>query len=49
MALQALRIFSAWNAQEGAVKAAAPFLAQHSLVVRESTGPARSGPPRRKT
>ena len=49
MSLRALQIFSAWNANEGAVKATAPFLAQHSLIVRESTGPVRSGPPPRRT
>lgn len=45
MALRALQTFSAWNANEVAGKAAAPFLAQHSLVVRESTGPVRVGGP----
>jgi LacI family transcriptional regulator len=50
MALRAMQAFAAWNANEGAGKTNTPFLAQHSLVVRESTGPARSGPPpRRKT
>ena len=47
MALRALQTFNAWNANEGAVKSTAPFLAQHSLVIRESTGPARTGPPTR--
>jgi LacI family transcriptional regulator len=50
MALRAMHTFAAWSANEGAGKTNTPFLAQHSLVVRESTGPARSGsPPRRKT
>jgi LacI family transcriptional regulator len=50
MALRAMQTFAAWSANEGAGKTNTPFLAQHSLVVRESTGPARSGPPpRRKT
>jgi len=50
MALRALQTFSAWNANEVAGKAAAPFLAQHSLVVRESTGPVRvGGPPKPAT
>jgi LacI family transcriptional regulator len=50
MALRALQTFSAWNANDAAGKGAAPFLAQHSLIIRESTGPVRSkAPPRRKT
>lgn len=48
MALRALQTFAAWNANEGAGKTNTPFLAQHTLVVRESTGPARSGPPPRR-
>jgi LacI family transcriptional regulator len=50
MALRALQTLGAWSVNEGAGKTNTPFLARHSLVVRESTGPARSGaPPRRKT
>ena len=50
MALRALQTLGAWSVNEGAGKTNTPFLARHSLVVRESTGPVRSGaPPRRKT
>lgn len=48
MALRALQIFATWNANEGAGRTNNHFLAQHSLVARESTGPARSVPPPRR-
>jgi len=44
MALRALQTFAAWNSGESGLRTG-PFLAQHSLVIRESTGPARKGPP----
>ncbi|PLR24935.1 LacI family transcriptional regulator [Caulobacter zeae] len=40
MALRALQTFAAWNSSDSGIRPS-PFLAQHTLVVRESTGPAR--------
>jgi len=41
MAQRAMNVLSAWNANEAAGRFSAPYLAQHSLVIRESTGPVR--------
>lgn len=41
MAQRAMNAFDAWRINEAAGKSSAPYLAQHTLVIRESTGPAR--------
>ena len=41
MAQRAMNKLRAWNANEAARRFSAPYLAQHSLVIRESTGPVR--------
>lgn len=43
MALRALQTFGAWNAGDASIKPP-PFLAEHALVARESTGPAKPRP-----